>query len=277
MKWFKHYSDLRNSLFVQNIIAQMGVEGYGYYCLLLELLSSKFDGENETFRVSTIELRTLFRVKTNAKIKKFLACLNASNEISDNNLLRCRLPNENEKNLSLNIIEFYAPILVKLKDRDFKRPRPSRAKNAPRIDKNRIEKEEDYILKEKTTPEVEKEEEPVLPKGLTPSCVADLWNNIFKNEINTNKFLQSNYMLGTEHVKKFILTNKMLTFHGKTWDEYFEKIRQSDFLTGRTQHKKRPLGFTWAIDDTNAAKVFQGNFANNQTKSDEELMKDMNW
>lgn len=41
MKWFKHMSDMRNDLFIKQLRFEHGLEGYGMWCLLLEIYADE--------------------------------------------------------------------------------------------------------------------------------------------------------------------------------------------------------------------------------------------
>lgn len=46
MKWFKHMTDMSQDVKVKRIIRKFGVEGYGLYCYILELIVRKLESEN---------------------------------------------------------------------------------------------------------------------------------------------------------------------------------------------------------------------------------------
>ena len=43
MKWFKHYSDAYSNLKLQNVLIEQGLEGYGLYWLILEIVAQQSD------------------------------------------------------------------------------------------------------------------------------------------------------------------------------------------------------------------------------------------
>lgn len=53
MKWFKHYTDAYTNLKLRIIINEFGMQGYGAYWLLLELIGQQAD---EKFKLSTTKM-----------------------------------------------------------------------------------------------------------------------------------------------------------------------------------------------------------------------------
>lgn len=65
-----------------------------------------------------------------------------------------------------------------------------------------------------------------------------------------------------------------------TFEQFFEKIESSDFLTGRTGDWQ--TSFDWIIKPTNAVKILEGNYDNRTSKpkenySDTERYKNIKW
>ena len=46
------------------------------------------------------------------------------------------------------------------------------------------------------------------------------------------------------------------------WERFFNYIRQSDFLMGRTTNSWGGLCFDWIFNSTNFAKIYEGNYDN---------------
>ena len=49
---------------------------------------------------------------------------------------------------------------------------------------------------------------------------------------------------------------------GMTWKEYFTKVKESDFLCGRSPQNKWKASFDWIILPTNFVKIVEGNYNN---------------
>ncbi len=123
MQWFKHYSGASGSLSLNHLIEELGVEGYGRYWLLLELLAEEFDGESAKFRVHFNKISAKLHVKFGKKLETFLQ------KLADFQLIQFRVAGK--------VYEIEAPILLELQSRDFKKARSERADTAPKI-KNKI-------------------------------------------------------------------------------------------------------------------------------------------
>jgi hypothetical protein len=46
MQWFKHMSDMRHDVKIDRLIAEFGIEGYGLYNLILEMIVSRLDSKS---------------------------------------------------------------------------------------------------------------------------------------------------------------------------------------------------------------------------------------
>jgi len=137
MKWFKHYDDASASVKVSQIVDEFGLEGYARWFLLLELLSSKYDGETTIFEIHFSELSAKLRIKFTKKLDTFMELLHNF----------CLIQLE----IHSKVYKIECPILADLKDRDFKRARAVRAKNPPKIkikDKD-LDKDKDIYIDQK--------------------------------------------------------------------------------------------------------------------------------
>lgn len=116
MKWFKHYHNASSSIKLQNLIDELGVEGYGRYWLFLELLCEKFDGENPEIQIHINETRSRLRLRYNGTVAGWLR------ELAGKGL--CEFSTDDR------VYKIKAPILLELQDRDFKFARKKRVQNA---------------------------------------------------------------------------------------------------------------------------------------------------
>lgn len=178
MKWFKHYSNATDSNSLTELIAKTGFEGYGRYWRLLELMSEKFDGvEDEKFVFITKDLMRIMRTYHLHTLQMYLQCV--ANV--------CSMSIQCDKDVTV----IYAPILLELQSRDFKKARSDRAQTAP--------KSKDLRLKNK-------EEEPKSQK-------AQLLSNKYFKRISPDsqsllfnsyplEFLQREIITGSEWIEK---------------------------------------------------------------------------
>lgn len=123
MKWFKHYSNASDSVKLSRLVDELGVEGYGRYWLLLELLCEEYDGESTEFEVHFRKISAKVQIKFSKKLETFLQ------KLADFYLIEFRVVGK--------VYKLSAPILSELKNRDFKKARHDRAESAP---KNKIKK-----------------------------------------------------------------------------------------------------------------------------------------
>lgn len=126
MKWFKHYHNSSTSNELNEIIDDLGLEGYARYWLLLELLTEKFDGESTTFKIHFSEISAKVRIKFRKKLATFLQKLSKSSVTFTG--------------VEGNFYKIEAPILLDLMDRDFKKTRKKREEPAPKNKDKRIKK-----------------------------------------------------------------------------------------------------------------------------------------
>ena len=131
MKWFKHYSNADSSTKLNRIIDEMGVEGYARYWLLLELLSSHFDGESTYFEIHENQILAKLRIKFSKKLATFMQ------KLSNFQLIKFKTHSK--------VWQIDAPILLELLGKDFKYNRKrivaNDAKNKNKIkNKNKEEK-----------------------------------------------------------------------------------------------------------------------------------------
>ena len=106
MRWFKHYSNATDSTKLSFLISEKGIEGYGFYWLLLELLCAKFDGTQRVIALSFDEVLAKFRLNNRRKLVGLLEVLDKLELIPNKTIGK--------------LIEIDAYILLKLKQKDFK-------------------------------------------------------------------------------------------------------------------------------------------------------------
>lgn len=106
MQFFKHYHNASTSLKLQKLLDKKGVEGYGRYWLLLELLCEKFDGENSRIDLHLSEISTRVRLKYSKSVDTFIQ------ELVKSELILVKF--------SEKVYQIEAPILFDLQAKDFK-------------------------------------------------------------------------------------------------------------------------------------------------------------
>ncbi len=82
----------------------------------------------------------------------------------------------------------------------------------------------------------------------------ETWNNVFKDEVVPNIMsIKGNRLT---HLKKRWIDNP----DKQHFEKYFDKIKQSDFLSGRNSEWK--CSFDWVMNPTNMQKILEGNYEN---------------
>ena len=121
MKWIKHYVDATDSVKLNKLMDKYGVEGYGRYWLLLELLAQHWDENQERIE---IHLRTI------AKQLRYYKLTSAKEWVNNGQTMGLY-----EVDIDSNVFSFKAPILSELQSKDYKYEKTKRNKNDP---KNKI-------------------------------------------------------------------------------------------------------------------------------------------
>jgi len=92
--------------------------------------------------------------------------------------------------------------------------------------------------------------------GLSVAAVVKLWNTMLADTYATQMELI------TDTRRKSIQTRIKNNFSDlKAWSDYFELIKQNDFLMGKTQSKDRKpfkISLEWVCKPANLAKILEG-------------------
>jgi len=118
MKYFKHYSDVRNSESIANLLEELGLEGYARYWILLELLAELYDGTSTKFKIHKRTLRTALRFRSGLQADSYAVAIGL------------------QPGYTVVVTETHyfidAAILSELQSRDYKKARSDRATTAPK-------------------------------------------------------------------------------------------------------------------------------------------------
>ena len=237
MKWFKHYANASDSVKLNNLIDELGVEGYGRYWLLLEMLAEEYDGKSEEFEVHFRKISAKVQIKFSKKLETFLQ------KLSDFHLIDFRI--------SGKVYFLSAPILSDLKQKDFKRSRPSRdhAATTPPLDIDK-DKEED----------IDKDNKKIKPENLIK-----LWNS----KCPESKKYPSLF-IGGKHRDNFLNITGFPDFQKL---EHWKKLYDIAFSPGWLS-ERGPLSFTWLLNHDNAMDVLSGKYASRSLKSKNTMTAD---
>lgn len=223
MKWFKHYSDATNSTKLSQLFDELGAEGYGYYWLFLELISSKFDGSLGEIRVHFGEVLGKFRLNNRRKLLSFIKTLN------NLDLIRVEFDGK--------FLQIQNDILVKLKQKNFK------------IGNQEVPEKVPLELEENKDKEKEQEERGI---PVDPLRVIECYNET----LGQIKGRYNYYALPNTELKNFLesIKFKELSTLG-SWQNVFLKVEKSNHLNKQTW-----CDFFWLLKAGNAMKVLQGTF-----------------
>jgi hypothetical protein len=126
MKWFKHYSDASRSEKLAQLVDEFGIEGYGRYWLLVELLAEKFDGKDTNFTIHNTTIKRTLYIHHDKMAVKFLGT------IANLGLMSCVSTNK--------LWSISCPKLLEIKDNHTKNLQAKSKSVTPRTDKNRTDK-----------------------------------------------------------------------------------------------------------------------------------------
>jgi hypothetical protein len=222
MKWIKHYHNASSSIKLQNLVERLGVEGYGRYWLLLELLCEKYEGDELVIDVHFKEISTKIQINWAKKLEDFLRILEEFSLISFE--------------ISGKIYKIEAPILWKLKQKDFKRERQQSVADAPKPPLREKSKEKRVKRKDNT---------PLPPKGgeLPLEVYVDVWNIAAKNSWlpRVEKLTEKRRKLLRAAVKE------MPEF--QHWADSLQELMLSDFHSGKNDRGWK-ADFDWFVQPT---------------------------
>lgn len=234
MKWVKHYYNASYSVELNELVDTFGLEGYARYWLVLELLAEKFDGESIKFTLHFEEISRKVRIKFAKKLETFMQ----------------KLPKSciTFKKIREKVYEIEAPILLNLMDRDFKKSRKDRAKNAPKIKtKNKIKNKDKDI-------DIYSDE-----YGWYLSSFVEKFTDI--DAIKKPRSLNANRVKRIKSLRRTFPSMRI----PNGWGDYLDKILKTTFLTGGGRDGWA-ITFDWIIKAENASKILEGNYENS-TKS----------
>jgi len=89
----------------------------------------------------------------------------------------------------------------------------------------------------------------------SPEKLVEIWNRI----VNEKGLLSKVRVINDKIKRDIAKTSKTLLLSESDWELYFYSIYNSKFLLG-TNDRRWQASFAWAINETNAAKVINGNY-----------------
>lgn len=187
---------------LQQLIEKLGVEGYGRYWLLLELLCDKYEGESLTINLHFNEISAKIQINWEKKLENFLGILSEISLISW------------EKDGKIFKIE--APILWELKQKDFKRARHESETKATRPP-----------LREKRKEKREKREDVEEEHPQKPLALKITENHVLKSWEKLGNYTKG-FHLTRKQVHKLIDLNSVLTV--EMYDQAIDRLKLDPFF-----------------------------------------------
>ncbi|NQY01105.1 MAG: DUF4373 domain-containing protein [Flavobacteriaceae bacterium] len=239
MKWFKHYSNASDSLKLNHLIDELGLEGYGRYWLLLELLAQDFDGINDEFEIHFRKISSKLQIKFSKKLETFLQ------KLQDFSLIEYRVKEK--------VYFLKSPILLELQGRDFKKARTLRAVTAPKI-KNKIK-------------EIDKDKESyTLTNFLSPEKVTDSYNRILGG-VGKLKTAPFGTLCNGQALSDFEISSGFLTTI-EDWENLFQDVKTKSKLIGTHPSFNCLANILWLVKHDNIKKIQIGSFDNDHSDAD---------
>lgn len=245
MRWFKHFCDASDSVKLNRLVDELGVDGYGRYWLLLELLAGEFDGNSTTFKVHSRKISAKVQIKFSKKLATFMQ------KLSDFSLLTFKTNGK--------VYEIDCPIMLELQSKDSKynRKRVVGVSQTATLDK---ELEEDKELDKEIYKKAKKKkkkpcdsDEPlhavfdldgILQQMDGPEILAELWNEVAK-ELGLSRVTKPLSKKRAELARKAI---KIMP-KTKQWSNALVEISNSSFHMGENDRKWK-ANFDWLIKPT---------------------------
>lgn len=279
MKWFRHFSNARESQKLKKLKDELGMRGYGQYWSLFELMNSQFKGSDTKITLHFSEISHTVDIKFAKSLNTFMQKLENFELIS--------------LNVSGNFYEIECPMLLELMDSDSKYNRRKIA-IASLDANNRIKKKNKEIEEDNSTPIVpslesfgtesgpeEADPEKNLPKK-QPLIFRKSEDLVLSGLKNTDELLTywntvlvpkgfpgcSLFLSGTA-TAQFFEINKLLRQNGLSWLDYVQRIEQSNFLT--KEKRGGPPSLTWLFKESNFDDVMAGKYDDSDLNGDEDI------
>ncbi len=278
MKWFKHMTCSGTDEKLAIVIDELGMEGYGFYWRLLEIIAEKLDAKGEP--------SCSYSIKRWSKIfgfypKKFLKFINSFKKLS---LIFCKtFENHSEmfSETSENILEISVPNLLKYQDNYSKNLQAAKKKRTS----IEIEREKDIIINlskcshfdgtaEEETPAEEPQQGELIPHGDTKvskdnsACpqkkIAALYAEILPELPQVRELrddIQKNVRarwIEKQREKGFRTEADGLEY----FRNFFTYVSNNNFLMGRAdQNSTWRCDYRWLMKAANFDKVTSGYYA----------------
>lgn len=240
MKWFKHDTNANMDSKLQEVLLDYGLEGYGLYWYCIELISSKVDKDNITFAIEH-DARIIAR-NTGSTVQKVNEMMNRFVELNlfenTDGIVTCmKLARRLDQSMTSN--PEMRGIINKVKNHD------SVMTKSEIVMQDKIRLEEIRVDKSIKTPY---------------QLIVDVYHEELKD--------LSRVVIISDKRKAAI--KKLFNYHEdhkdiNWWKEYFQQIKRSDFLMGRSvnnnnNHHTWTCDFDFIINMNNFIKIIEGKY-----------------
>jgi len=222
MKWFKHFSTARNDEKIARLEDKTGIEGYGFYFKMLEIVAEVID---ETDKHEVTYSLSRWGRQTNITSKKFLFLCQCCSDVGLMNVQR------HDDNVTVKIAN-----LLKFRDNHTKNLQATN-KQDKEVDKDKDENKINNIIITIPYQEIVNRYAINLPFLPQVTKLTEARKRALKS-----RWLKDGY--------------QDLEF----WNNFFFHVSESDFLTGKTT--KWQCDFDWLIKEQNFLKVIEGKYLN---------------
>jgi len=229
--WFKHDSNAKDDPKCVLLIEQLGLEGFGIYWVLIEILREQPDYHYPLALIPVIARRY------NTSTQKVEAVIKGYGLFSTN---------DEEFFFSESLISRMKPL-----EEQREQARIAGLASAEKRRKQAVLNDGSTTVQQtfndRSTSRVDKSRE---EKSISCQLVADSWNKITSNLPKIQKLTDARKR--AIHSRADSLTE---------FEEVFQKVESSDFLSGRNG-QWLGCGFDWVLKQSNWTKIIEGNYDN---------------
>lgn len=243
MKWFKHQSTARNDERISMLEDRTGLEGYGFYFKMLEIVAEVVDA---TDKHEVIYSLSRWGRQTNIASKKWLFLSQCCADVGL--MIVCRLPDDgltSDYRMSVKI-----PNLLKYRD--------NHTRNLQVANKQDIEEDKEVEV------ELEEDKKPMSQqvKPVADKVPFDEIVNLYHKTLPKNPRIM---MLNAKRKGQIAARWKSGVLPDlKTWEEYFNHVAESGFLMGHCDpapgRKRFVADLEWITNESNFTKIAEGKY-----------------
>ena len=279
MKWFKHDSNANTDSKLQNVLLDYGLEGYGLYWYCIELIAGNVDADNITFSLEH-DARIIARNtgSTAQKVEEMMRYfVNVGLfECSDGVITCMKMAKRLDQSMTSNKV--MRAIIDKLKSENAQLVESDKSSSSQQVMTESC-RSHDGVMQEEIRLEENKislsaeaddcnepgkgeESAPLIhkPENCPHQEIINLWHELMPELTAVKAWNEKRAkMLKARWNGKDMQGNKFNNL--KFWRKYFEYIRESDWLMGKTGSGWSAT-LEWVITESNFNKIIEGTYHN---------------